>query len=242
MEAGLDAFTRRRTEELLRAHLENVYRMLEMERPAALGQALFPCQPRITSIAPSQEIQPVLDGRRSSYSSWNGSGYFRARQEGICAGDTWRQISELYFGADGVYVYLRAALPLRAAEMLEQFELQGVLHAADSEQTVTWFQLQCRQGETQLRTRLAVPTSTRAEEQPLAVVDEVADLRIPLSALGVQLGEVLRLQVSLWERGNAVAAAPPLGWEEFVIGDRLEMDGLPASYVADERRPVLASR
>ncbi len=221
MEAGLDPWTRRVTEELLRAHFENVYRTLELERPPELTQALFPCETRITSIGPSRNITPVLDGKRSSYSSWSGSGFFRAREEGICAGDSWRQISELYFGADGVYVYLRTALPMPAAEMLQQFELQGVLHAADGEQTVTWFQIRMQQGETRLTTRLAVPPAARAEEQPLAVVGEVVDLRIPLSALGIRLGELLRLQVSLWERGNAVAAAPPLGWEEFVVSDSL---------------------
>lgn len=221
MEAGLDPFTRRRTEELLRAHFEMVYRKLETDRPPELAEALFPCETRLTSIGPSRDIAPALDGKRSSYNSWSGSGYFRARQEGICAGDTWRQISELYFGADGVFVYLRTALPLPAVEMLEQFELQGVLHAADGEQTVTWFQICQKGGETQLTTRLAVPPDTRAEEQPLAVVGEVVDLRIPLSTLGIRLGEVLRLQVSLWEHGNAVASAPPLGWEEFVVGDSL---------------------
>ncbi|MCW5963409.1 MAG: hypothetical protein KIT83_05175 [Bryobacterales bacterium] len=219
MEAGLDPFTRRRSEELLRAHFEMVYRKLEIDRPPELAEALFPCETRITSIGPSRDITPVLDGKRSSYNSWSGSGYFRARQEGICAGDSWRQISELYFGADGVCVYVRTALPLPAAEMLEQFELQGVLHAADGEQTVTWFQVRQQEGETKLTTRLAVPPATRVEEQPLAIVGEVVDLRIPLSALGIRLGEVLRLQVSLWEQGNAVAAAPPLGWEEFVVGD-----------------------
>ncbi len=242
MEADLDPWTRRRTEELLRAHLDNVYRTLELDRPAALAQALFPCEPRITSIAPSRDITPVLDGRRASYSSWSGSGFFRARQEGICAGDSWRQISELYFGTDAVYVYLRAALPLPAADMLEHFEFQGVLHAADGEQTVTWFQVQRRQGQTQLTTRLAVPTSSRVEEQPLAIVDEVVDLRIPLSALGVRLGEVLRLQVSLWESGNAVAAAPPLGWEELVVGDSLEFDGPAIPPDAVERANVQAAR
>lgn len=224
MEAGLDPWTRRRTEELLRAHFEHIYRTLELDRPAQLGQPLFPCQTRITSIGPSRNISPVMDGKRSSYSSWSGSGYFRARQEGICAGDSWRQISELYFGADGVHVYLRTALPLPAAEMLEHFELQGVLHAASGEQTVTWFQIRQQQGETRLTTRLAVPPAARPEEQPVAIVGEVVDLRIPLSALGLRLGEVLRLQVSLWEHGNAVASAPPLGWEEFVVSDCLYHD------------------
>lgn len=221
METGLDPWTRRRTEELLRSHFENVYRTLEVEIPPELSQPMYVLETRITSIGPSRDISPVMDGQRSSYSSWNGSGFFRARETDMGGWDSWRQISELYFGADGVYVYLRAALPLAAREMLEQFELQGVLHAAEGEQTVTWFLVRLRNGETQLTTRLAVPIAAREEEQPRAVVGEVVDLRIPLSALGVRLGEVLRLQVSLWEHGNAVASAPPLGWEEFEVGDAL---------------------
>lgn len=230
MEAGLDPWTRRRTAELLHAHLEHVYRTLEVERPPRHGQNLFPCETKITSIGPSRSISPRMDGKRSSYNSWSGSGFFRAREEGVGGGDSWRQISEIYFGADGVYVYLRAALPLPAAEMLEHFELQGVLHAASGEQTVTWFQIRRQQGRTALTTRLAVAAAVRPEEVPLAVVDEVVDLRIPLSALGLRLGEVLRLQVSLWEHGNAVAAAPPLGWEEFVVRDELYHGGEQSAW------------
>src|SRR5690606_10556174 len=126
--------------------------------------------------------------KRSSASSWSGSGFFRAREEGGSHGDSWRQISELHYGADGVYVFLRTALPLPANEMLEQFALQGVLHAADGAQAVTWFQICRKQGKTELITRLAVPLTERKEEEPLAVVGDVVDLRIPLSSLGVRLG------------------------------------------------------
>jgi hypothetical protein len=228
METGLDSWTRRRMEELLRAHFEAVWRLLEVERPSDFSESFLPCETRVTSIGPSGHISPGLDGKRSSYTSWSGSGYFRAREEGTCGGDPWRQISELHYGADETYVYLRVALPLSAQEMLSQFDLQGVFHAVEGEHTVSWFQVRCVDGRTDLSTRLAVPPAPRAEEQPESVVDELVDLRIPLSALGVRMGEVLRLQVSLWERGNAVAAAPPLGWEEFVLEDPLEQRGFLA--------------
>jgi|GEM_PF-2875834 len=214
-----DPWTQRHTEELLRAHFETVYRSLDLERPTELKTLSFSDGTRITSIGPSRSIRPQLDGKRSSYTSWSGSGYFRERPDVGSLSDTWRQISELYYGSDGAYVYLRTALPMPAREMLNEFALQGVLHAMDSTQAVSWFQIEHRNGETQLTTRLAVPPSARKEEQPQAVVDDVVDLRIPLSALGLRLGEVLRFQVSLWEQGNAVAAAPPLGWEEFVVED-----------------------
>jgi hypothetical protein len=138
----------------------------------------------------------------------------------------------LHYGADETYVYLRVALPLPANEMLSQFDLQGVFHAAEGEHTVSWFQVKLVEGVTQLTTRLAVPPMPRDEEQPESAVEELVDLRIPLSALGVRMGEVLRLQVSLWERGNAVAAAPPLGWEEFLLEHPLERAGI---FAGDEQ-------
>jgi alpha-amylase/alpha-mannosidase (GH57 family) len=219
MEGEHDPWTKQRTEELLKANFEAVYRALDLERPVALTHALFPPEVRITSIGPSQNITPRMDGKRSSSSGWIGAGFFRAREENYGLGDSWRQIRELHYGDDGVYVYLRVALPLPAVEMLEQFAVQGVLHGVEGTHSVTWFQVCRKQGQAELITRLAVPLGTRQEEQPLAAVEDVVDLRIPLSALGVRLGEVLRLQVSLCERGNAVAAAPPLGWEEFKVGD-----------------------
>jgi hypothetical protein len=80
METGLDRWTRQQMEALLRAHFENVYRMLEVERPAELAETFLPCETRITSIGPSGHISPGLDGKRSSYTAWTGSGYFRARE------------------------------------------------------------------------------------------------------------------------------------------------------------------
>lgn len=221
MEAGLDPYTQLKMEELFRAHLDCVYRSLEMPRPAEYAEPLLPCEVKVTSIGPSQDITPRVDGKTSSYHSWSGSGFYRNRQEGGCARDSLRQLSGVYFGSDSVNVYLRVALPAPAREMLESFELQGVLHASEGEQTVSWFRVaRTDSGKTKFDLRLAVPAGGRTEE-PHVAVDDVVDLQLPLSGLGVRLGELLRFQVSLWEHGNAVASAPTLGWEEFLVGDHL---------------------
>lgn len=230
MERGLDAFTQRKTEELFRAHLDCVCRCLEVPRPPWFQDALLPCEVRVTSIGPSQEISPALDGKASSYHSWSGSGFFRNREENNCSTDALRRLSGVYFGADSVHAYFRVALPAPAREMLRHFELQGVMHARDGEQMVSWFRISVSaEGETRLESRLAVPSSFREPESALAVVDDVADLRLPLSGLGMRLGEVLRFQVSLWEHDNAVASAPTLGWEEFMVDDRI-------TYISDASR------
>jgi hypothetical protein len=118
--------------------------------------------------------------------------------------------------------------------MLQDFELQGVLHASEGEQTVSWFRVaRNKAGETQFDVRLAVPAGQRVEPSHVAV-DDVVDLQFPLSGLGVRLGELLRFQVSLWEHGNAVASAPTLGWEEFLVGDHLTYEG----DVARSRSPM----
>lgn len=232
MERGLDAFTQRKTEELFRAHLDCVCRRLEVPRPPWFKDALLPCEVRVTSIGPSQEISPALDGKASSYYSWSGSGFFRNREENGCSTDILRRLSGVYFGADSVHAYFRVALPAPAREMLRQFELQGVLHARDGEQMVSWFRISVSvDGETRLDARLAVPALFPEPEQALAVVDDVADLRLPLSGLGMRLGEVLRFQVSLWEHDNAVASAPTLGWEEFMVDDRI-------TYTSDAARSL----
>ncbi len=226
MEAGLDAFTQRKTEELFRAHLECVYRSLDIPRPPAFAEPIFPCDEKVTSIGPSQEISPVLDGKTTSYHTWNGSGFYRTREEGGCSRDTLRRLDGVYFGSDSVNVYVRVALPIPAREMLEDFEIQGVMHANEGEQTVSWFRIsRTSDGQTRFDTRLAVPPNGRDQDEPLAAIDDVADFRLPLSSLGVRLGEILRFQVSLWEHGNAVASAPTLGWEEFLIGDHVTYEG-----------------
>lgn len=232
MEAGLDAFTQRKTEDLFRAHLDCVYRRLDVPRPPWFQEALLPCEVKVTSIGPSLDISPALDGKASSYHTWSGSGFFRNREEGGCSRDTLRQLSGVYFGADSVNAYFRVALPAPAREMLREFELQGVLHAREGEQMVSWFRIAVSaDGETRLDARLAVPASGGDMGQGLAVVDDVADLRLPLSGLGVRLGEVLRFQVSLWEHDNAVASAPTLGWEEFMVDDHV-------TYVGDAARTL----
>ncbi|MCC6262029.1 MAG: hypothetical protein IT169_00505 [Bryobacterales bacterium] len=230
MENGLDAFTQRKTESLFRAHLDSVYRSLDVPRPPWFQEALLPCEVRVTSIGPSLEISPALDGKTSSYHSWSGSGFFRNREEGGCSRDILRRLSGVYFGADSVNAYFRVALPAPAKEMLRHFELQGVLHAREGEQMISWFRIAVSaDGKTRLESRLAVPPSPGEEAQALAVVEDVADLRLPLRGLGMRLGEVLRFQVSLWEHDNAVASAPTLGWEEFLVDDHI-------TYVGDAGR------
>ncbi len=222
METGLDAFTQRKTEELFRAHIDCIYRSLDLPRPPWFAEALLPCEVKVTSIGPSQDISPPLDGKASSYHSWSGSGFFRNREEGGCTRDTLRQLSGVYFGADSANAYFRVALPAPAREMLRNFELQGVLHAREGEQMVSWFCIAITaDGETRLAWRQAVPRSEQETEKAHAVVDDVADLSLPLGGLGVRLGDVLRFQVSLWEHGNAVASAPTLGWEEFLVDDHI---------------------
>ena len=233
MERGLDAFTQRKTEELFRAHLDCVCRCLDVPRPPWFKDELLPCQVKVTSIGPSLEISPTIDGKASSYHSWSGSGFFRNREENGCSRDVLRRLGGVYFGADSVHAYFRVELPAPAREMLQQFELQGVLHARDGEQMVSWFRIAVSvNGETRLDLRLAVPASLKESEQALAVVDDVADLRLPLSGLGMRLGEVLRFQISLWEHDNAVASAPTLGWEEFMVEDRI-------TYVSDSERSLI---
>lgn len=225
MEPGLDAYTQGKMEELFRAHLDCVYRSLGTPRPAEYAEALLPCEVKVTSIGPSQDITPQVDGKAKSYHSWSGSGFYRTRQEGGCLRDSLRQLSGVYFGSDSVNVYLRVAMPVAAREMLHDFELQGVLHASEGEQTVSWFRVTRNEaGETKFDVRLAVPAGERGEPSHVAV-DDVVDLQFPLSGLGVRLGELLRFQVSLWEHGNAVASAPTLGWEEFLVGDHLTYEG-----------------
>ncbi len=226
MEPGLDAFTQRKTEELFRAHLDCIVRKLDVPRPAWFTEALLPLVVTMTSIGPSQTITPVLDGKASSYHSWSGSGFFRNREEGGRPRDALRQLDGVYFGADGANAYLRIALPAPAREMLRDFEIQGVFHPREEEQIVSWFRITLAPGgQTRLDVRLAVPGVAREEDKPGASVGDVADLRLPLSGLGVRLGETLRFQVSLWEHGNAVASAPTLGWEEFTVEDRITYEG-----------------
>ncbi|MCZ2153651.1 MAG: hypothetical protein LC114_07085 [Bryobacterales bacterium] len=226
MEPGLDAFTQRKTEELFRAHLDCVTRRLNLSRPMWFAQPLLPLVVTVTSISPSQPVTPVLDGKVSSSHSWSGSGFFRNREEGGQARDPLRQLSGVYFGADGRNAYLRVALPAPAREMLRSFEIQGVFHPREEEHVVSWFRIALSpEGATHLDVRLAVPGMVRASDKPQAAVDDLADLSLPLSGLGSRLGDVLRFQVSLWEHGNAVASAPTLGWEEFTVEDHVTYEG-----------------
>ena len=87
-----------------------------------------------------------------------------------------------------------------------------------------------------------MPPADRVEERPMASVDEVADLRFPLSALGVRLGEVLCFQVSLWEKGNVVTSAPPLGWEQFEVGDWMSRDESSADNARTATRTAALAR
>jgi alpha-amylase/alpha-mannosidase (GH57 family) len=96
-------------DELYRDHLKNVYRALGQEPPAALSR------PILTGFgegehheAPSNPIQPVLDGEVTSHFEWLGAGRYRPDpRSGAMHASDGGGAHEMFYGWDDANLYVR---------------------------------------------------------------------------------------------------------------------------------------
>ena len=55
-----------------------------------------------------------------------------------------------------------------------------------------------------------------------AAYRRIFEVRIPLSAVKVNVGQPVRFQLSVWQSGLPMDALPPQGWIEFSTADPLD--------------------
>ncbi|MEX2263720.1 MAG: glycoside hydrolase family 57 protein [Bryobacteraceae bacterium] len=204
---GPEHSSQQRTEfdQLYRDHLANVYRALNMQPPEELSRPILKSIPvREFHMSPTGHIQPCIDGEVSSYFEWIGAGIYRVDpRSGSMHGQKF-VVRELHYGSDGSNLYLRVDFDEKSMEPRSGMDVRLNVENAS-------FAVRIERGDA----RQINPNSVPLE----CAFKKVLELKVPLSALRGRPESLVRFQVSVWQDGLPLDAAPQHGWLELTAAD-----------------------
>ncbi len=216
-----DSANRIEFDQLYRSHLANVYRFLNLAPPEELSRPILRISVPAVQIESTGPITPVIDGEVTSYFEWIGAGMYQVdTRSGSMHGKKFL-IQEVQFGTDGAHLFLRLDFSPGGERELDGVEARLTLEPRDGKRTS-----RAVFGFSQGAARLTDVHFAAGGKEPVeCALGHVFEARFPLSALGVQNGEGVRFQLSLWQGGLPVDAIPPQGWLELRTTDPADLAG-----------------
>ena len=200
-----DSANRPEFDQLFRSHLANVYRFLNLTPPEELSRPILRISLPAMLIEPTGAISPTIDGEATSYFEWMGAGVYRVDERSGSMHGKKFLVKELQFGTDGGSFYLR--LDFHSGYERELPGMQVKLKLEPARVVTIGFQ----HGGANI-------LDTTAPDVACAFA-RILEVRVPLAALGVQNGDPVRFQCSLWQGGLPVDAVPQQGWLELKTTD-----------------------
>ena len=198
---------------LFRKHVENIYTLTgqavppELEDPIkSVGETRRPQQPK-------QFIQPVLDGRDTSYFEWIGAGLYHQADGGRGAmHQVTTHVRKLFFGFDEKHLFVRLDFSVAAREILmgaEKHELiieftepsprQIRVLSSESDSGVQWCLQVLQQDDADWLVNDTLDT---------IAVDQVAELAIPFESLDAAEDQEVRFSARLVKGDRVVERIP----------------------------------
>ena len=179
-------------DQLYRSHLTNVFRCLNLSPPEELARPILKIAVAAQHQLPSAPIQPIIDGRVSSFFEWLGAGSYRVdNRSGAMHGKRFL-VRELMYGSDRQNLYLRV----------------------DFEQPVPGIHVHLNAGGTEWDIDLQPGVAkVRQAGPPLeASYGRVLEMKLPLHLVNQSSSEFVPLQLSLWQDSLPLDALPHEGW------------------------------
>ena len=198
---------------LFRRHLEGLYHLRGLPVPSRLHRAIKPGQKKVVGFEPTACFTPQIDGRIGNYFEWLAAGRIELAVGGAMY-SSGKSLEDLYYGYDQTQLYFRFDQP----ELLRQlsgkdgcFEIRLIVkqlfqlryHFVDSSLTIL------SDGET-------IATGTGA-------CGKILELAVPLSALQLQIGEIVNLSCHALQNGRENGRWPAEGNASFCFyGETLD--------------------
>ena len=197
---------------LYRKHLSNIYRLLGGSPTDELAVPIK--RPRLygLTVAPSAQIHPTIDGRVTTYFEWMGAGLCQPDYRSGSMHGVVPIVDALYYGYSEKAVYLRLDLSETFLHDHPDFEIRVNvdsesrvrLHAAISGGGVK--AVEFWKGEESL----LVPQGTGDQVQ--VAFQQVFEVRLDYTILGVAPHERISIQGSTWVNGLPLQVLPQEGW------------------------------
>lgn len=194
-------------DKLFRDHLAHVYHALGLTPPEELSRTILKVSVPAVHETPTGPIMPRIEGEVSSYFEWLGAGLYRPDQrQGAMHGQQFLA-RQLMYGSDGTQVYLR--LDLREERPGAHAGLEVRVTVEGSGKDVELHARLMREGA-------EIIGRGRKVKAAHCAYGRIFELSVDLELLGIDAGQPVRLQVSLWSGGLPADALPAQGWIEFV--------------------------
>jgi alpha-amylase/alpha-mannosidase (GH57 family) len=197
---------------LYRKHLSNIFHLLGGSPTDEYAVPIKRPRARARTVAPSAQIDPKIDGRITTYFEWMGAGLYQPDYTSGSMHGAAQMVEALYYGYSEKALYLRLDLGETFRHDHPEFEirvnvdsgaparLQAAIGPAGVAAVEFW-----KGGED-----LRVPAGAGGEVQ--VAFQQVFEVRLGYSALGLAPHERIRLQVSLWLNGLPLQVLPQEGW------------------------------
>ncbi len=203
-----------RFDELFRLHVINAYRFADLDVPAELMEPIKRKRARGHLREPTDVLSPVIDGIESSYFEWLSAGRFNLDfdQGSMHLADP--VLRELRYGFDDDFLYLRfdtnGEFAGRAAGLTLAIEVVEPL-------------------KTTVRFRVAKGSLKPLSEKDrdagcVGKASRIAEIALPLEALGAFPGRELLLSFGLWKGDDPVERAPLFSLVKIVVPEDYELE------------------
>ncbi len=168
---------------LFRLHLEGLYHLKGLPVPARLHQAIKPIQKKVVGFEPTACFTPQIDGRMGDYFEWLAAGRIDLAVGGAmhASGES---LEELYYGYDQEQLYFRFDQPKLLKHLCGKggcFEIRLIVKEL--------FQLRYSFADGTLE----IWSDGKTIKAGIGVCGQILELAIPLSALHLQVGDIVNL-------------------------------------------------
>jgi alpha-amylase/alpha-mannosidase (GH57 family) len=179
-------------DQLYRDHLANIYRALGVRVPDELARPILKLAHHDFHEPPVSPIRACIDGEVSSYYEWMGAGHYRVDMRSGSMHGHTPVVRDLMYGSDGLRFYLRL-------DLMEGAEFTQIHLDTD---------------------KLCLPLMDNPDAE--VARKKILEIGVPLSALEIHRGEIVRFQVTLMQDGLPIDMIPQQGFIEFSTADPTE--------------------
>ncbi len=186
-------------DELFRAFLKAVYAAVGRQHPVSLNRPIAGVHHVERRLQPAFSINPVIDGKETSFFEWKGACRIDPRQYGVMMGRSEELVNALYYG-------------FNASELFFRLDLNKVHHHLTPHALELHFQ---SERELSFSVPLDSIKSSNDEGGLRWAVGEVVELAVSLGVLTAAAGEECQFYVEIHDADSVLERLPPTGEYRF---------------------------
>jgi alpha-amylase/alpha-mannosidase (GH57 family) len=210
-----------RFDRLFRQHLMNVYRLLGIDTPLELLEAIKKKSPAGLIREPAGFIDPEINGKISDYFEWLAAGLYDLTRQGSAMHSSDRMLQSFYYGYNKSHLFFRIDGIQELSRMLREIDVLNLHLIYDREYRLP-LQMRNDEGLLQVRENNAwVPTSGHCRWK----IAKTCEVSIPLEAIKPAPKSKLFASVSLVRDNEEIGRWPtdaPLML--YYAGPEIELD------------------